>query len=331
MDGECFPVEDLSGPDRALADSVLTFGLENEALFTLAGGLKPMSTLRHDRLALARDPQMDAGVRGAVDPEHPDVRRSAQLTRVVDHLTCGPVQAIILPFRATQDSVRTLQTVVVHRERMDDILRDQPEFWGQWGLRPGADPAVVVTVVEFEATRARHRGYGALFGYPEHAVSFFVEAGLTQETTGEFVERDFFQVPVHAADEGRFVYAVPRGHDARPEDEQILASAADILARFRAVRERYVEGDGTLRPVELLRDWYAGVSTAGSGQRPSHGVDAPSGHAGSHDVFRDRPDLQLRESATHMQPLDPLQGRVEDWKAAGGRGELPLPGQPLQP
>jgi len=259
----CFAVEGLGPEQRALADSILASGLDNEALFTLAADperglpLKPMSSLTQRQVALARHPDTPSGAREATDPAHPELDSLRGLQEVVRSLECGPVRAVLLPFRATQDSTRSVQVVFIHQGRLDDVLSRDAAFWGQWGLVPGADPATVVTVVEYEDSGARFRGYGYLFGYPEHAVTFFTEAAAEMARTGDFVERDFFQIPVHSRESGRFVYAVPKGHEPLAEDLAIRAEAARVLEAYRARRSAFVNPDRTLRAVHLLRAWYA--------------------------------------------------------------------------
>jgi hypothetical protein len=259
----CFAVEGLPPEKRAKADSILAAGLDNEALFTLASDpqrglpLKAISSLTQRRLAVARPDSIPSGAREATDPDHPGLAELRELQAVIRALECGPIRAVLLPYRATQDSTRTVQVVVVHQDRLDEILARDAAFWGQWGLVPGADPATVVTVVEYEDSGARFRGYGYLFGYPEHAVTFFTEAAAEMAATGNFVTRDFFQIPVHSRETGRFVYAVPEGHEPVAEDLAIQAEAARVLEAYRARRPAFTNPDGTLRAVELVRAWYA--------------------------------------------------------------------------
>jgi hypothetical protein len=214
-----------------------------------------MSSLSDLRLEI-----FDAGVPGdgearAVRAEHTHLARAARITRVAEALDCGPLDFVVVPFRATPDTVRTVAVSVLHRGLLDDLLRREADFFGQWGLVPEADAATVVTVVEFESRLDRFRGYGYLFGYPEYAVDFFVDAAGEAERTGEFVPRDFVQIPVHSAERGRFVYAVPEGHVPSDVDGRLREEAAAVLAEYRRRRPAYVNPDGTLRAAELLRDW----------------------------------------------------------------------------
>ncbi|GEM_PF-914495 len=254
-DALCFPVEDLPAPLQARADTLLARALDNEALFTLWEPLKPMSSVHLERTGLARVEALE-GERNQVSTEHPDLAVLRELQEVVRHLHCGAITMTVVPYRATQDSTRSVQVTVVHQGRLDQVLERDLPFWGQWGLVPGASAHAVVSVVEFEAPLDRFRGYGYLFGYPEHAVTFFTEAGREMQETGEFVARDFFQIPVHSSETGRFVYAVPPGHDPLPEDEWIRSESARILELYRAWRPRFENEDGTLRAVEMLRAWF---------------------------------------------------------------------------
>ena len=98
----------------------------------------------------------------------------------------------------------------------------------------------------------RWRGYGHLFGYPDDAVEFFVEAGLAAADGGEVgpgKDREFIQIPTQVAKSGRFTYAVPLGHVPTPVDLALAEAAAPILAAYEEQRHRMTDVDDT---VELL-------------------------------------------------------------------------------
>ena len=95
-----------------------------------------------------------------------------------------------------------------------------------------------------------------MFGYPEYAVEFFVAAGQKQAETKQFVACDFVHLPTFASDEGRFVYAVPKGHAERAEDRLLKATTAEVFTRYRAWRLVDLERN-KLPATELLRNWIA--------------------------------------------------------------------------
>jgi hypothetical protein len=254
----CFATDRLEAADRALADSLLAHALDNEALFTLAGPLKPISSVHALRLRVARPAHVPPGTRDVVHADSPELARMERYQRVANVLHCGSVRMVVVPYRAAHDSLRTVQISAVDAVLLDSVIHRDRVFWGQWGIVPGSDPAVVVAVTESGEAYDRFRGYGYLFGYPEHAVSFFVEAAREGAARGgQLIERDFLHIPVHSRQTGRFVYAVPRGHTPGPDDEEIRHRAAAILAEYEMRRSRYVNPDGTLRASDLLRDWYA--------------------------------------------------------------------------
>ena len=221
----CFAVEALPADERALADTLLARGLDNEAFYTLAGPLKPISSLTLLRLQVARPAAVPEGSRAATDSAAPELARMRRYQRVANALSCGPVRVLAVPYRLA-DSARNVQLSVVHRALLDRVLARDQAFWGQWGLVPGSDPGVVLVVTEFERPYDRFRGYGYLFGYPEHAVHFFVEAARLGDAEKRLVPRDFFQIPVHSRETGRFTYAVPRGYLPAEVDERIRADAS---------------------------------------------------------------------------------------------------------
>lgn len=101
----------------------------------------------------------------------------------------------------------------------------------------------------------RFRGYGHLFGYPEYAVEFFAEAAETEAMTGEFVERDFIHIPTFESDEGRFVYAVPVGHQENADDMDLRRRARPVLEQY-AERRAAAIGEGKPGVLHLVRSWF---------------------------------------------------------------------------
>ena len=122
--------------------------------------------------------------------------------------------------------------VVANRQRLAEELHARKDFWFFWGLVPESSPKVVITVVENAEKYRRFEGYGYLFGYPQYAVDFFVEAARSQDETGEFVSRSFYQMPVYSGQSGRFVYAIPENAEPKPEDLTIRKEAEIILNSF---------------------------------------------------------------------------------------------------
>jgi len=254
----CFDVTHLAAEEQALADSLMKEALDHQALYTLVGDIKPMSTLQQKRLFVARPDSLPAGIPDVITTDtaraaHAD---AAQLQRVAQALSCGEISTVVVPFRITRDGVRTVQALLVNQRRIDEVMQEKRAFWGQWGFAPGVAPGVVTTTVEYENSLDRFRGYGHLFGYPAHAVTFFVEAARESEATGEFVERDFFHIPTHAAETNRFTYAVPEGYMPTAVDSAVYLASRDVLSAYRERRDAYVTSEGTLQALELVRDWY---------------------------------------------------------------------------
>ena len=258
QEAPCFAVETLDDGERALADSLMKEAVNHQALYTLVGDVKPMSTLLQERYALARPDSAEAGIREVVvrDSAVAAYEDAGQLQRVADALSCGAIQTVVVPFKATRDGRRTVQALLVDRRAFESALDRDAAFWGQWAFTPTSDPATVITAVEYEASLDRYRGYGYLFGYPEHAVTFFVEAARTAEKEDTFVERNFFHIPTAEAETNRFTYAVPEGYTPSAPDSTIYRNAADILEAYRERRADHLNENDTLQAVELLRNWY---------------------------------------------------------------------------
>lgn len=222
------------------ADALARRILDSEALYTVTGGLKPVSDgFWQTRLPEAQDSS----------PEADEAKRSLAT------LPLGPdLEAGVYVFAAAHEGKKFASAFVAHKPSLRALVARRPDVFGPLGVTAATSPQQVMEKIDRGPRAARWRAYGLVFGYPEYAVEFFVEAGERQAETKNIVERDFVQLPTFASDEGRFVYAVPKGHVERDEDRQLKATTADTFTRYRAWRAVYLD-DQKLGAVELLRNW----------------------------------------------------------------------------
>lgn len=217
--------------DSLMADSLLSLAFQNEALYSLQGPLKPISTVAQFSMLL--DSITHLPLYSA------DFYRFMQLQKVANWLSNERFDFVIIPFARLFNHQRTMQMVVANRAQLAEELLNRRDFWFYWGLVPQSSPAIVITVVENAEKYRRFEGYGYLFGYPQNAVDFFVEAARIHDETGEFVSRSFYQMPVYSGQSGRFVYAIPENAEPRPEDLTIRKEAEIILNSFIAEFEPF--------------------------------------------------------------------------------------------
>jgi hypothetical protein len=237
---DCFPVESLPANLRPRAEELLLKALDSEALYTFVG-LKPMSSgwVSHRF-------KVDAPELGALERDR----------EVLRALRSGEdVFATLQPFWRVFDGARFVDGMLYHRDGVARAVRDHARFFAFYGVTPSSHPVEVTMAFEVDATAQRNRGYGYLFGYPDHAVDFFVESEETTRKTKAFVARDFLHIPTFAAEKHQFVYAVPKGHVVNESDIQLKAHALPVLAQYRKLRAKYI-GAGKPGVVALLRDWF---------------------------------------------------------------------------
>jgi hypothetical protein len=175
---------------------------------------------------------------------------------VLSALSFEQYRFLLIPFRNVWKGDRNFQILVCRQDLLDSLLISHDSFFGQWGFVPGTDPSILITTTEFESKHDRYRAYGYLFGYPDHAVDFFVEASKEQERTGEFVTRQFFQVPVHARESGNFTWALPEDMEPLSSDSARYYQAVDVLETYQNMRPDYIKADSSINAVKLYRDWW---------------------------------------------------------------------------
>lgn len=244
---------------------------DHEALFTLAGGLKPMSTgiWQGSFEVLAADTTQLEATRAALAP-------------LRNELWYADVQV----FAAPHEGKRMIHAFVVHRAALRTMIERFQNFWAPWGIVPSTHPVEVLLVVDRMPTGERWRGYGYLFGFPADAVDFFVAAGMAAKEGGEVgpgKDRQFIHIPTRRAETGRFTYAAPLGHVPTGADLALREQAAAILAAYEEVRDDAESAQELAGILRRLNDRFAAPSARASAIRDRTGSPALStvGHSGS--------------------------------------------------
>lgn len=238
-----------------LRDSILQQGLDGEALYTLMGDIKPLSSVVAFSLPIGNadsSMRLDEAVLPIDSLRY--LARINQIQQAVALIDLPDLKFVLVPYRSAYSKNRILQLSVIRVSKLDSLLEAKSQFFGQYGFVPGTDPAVLLTVNEYEKKYERLRGYGYLFGYPDYAVDFFVRAFQQSDATGKHVSRKFFHIPTFEREEGNFVYAYPIDYTPGPQDSTLYRRSETVLKEYKLLRSRYIKSDSTLSAYELLRD-----------------------------------------------------------------------------
>jgi len=238
---QCFPFESLPTALRQKAEQLLLEALDTEALYTIAGDLKPMSS----GFAKLTFPEQD-----------PTSAEAEDLRTILKAWTCtSAISADVQIFTKAYNGKKYVDGLVFRWPRFSGTIVQYQPFFDTLAITPAMDPLAAVNVVDADPTTKRFRAYGYFFGYPDHAVDFFVAAAEHEAQTGDFVERDFISIPTYASPTGNFVYAVPKGHVKNDADNALAAKAAPILTAYEGRRAQFI-GAGKPGVVALLRAWF---------------------------------------------------------------------------
>lgn len=229
--------------NTVLADSMLAYALDHEGLYSLLDTIKPISSVKFFSYSIAK-----YSIHSAVD--HNIATNMVALDsisiyqRICNQFSNDKVKLVMIPFEQPYDGRRNMEIYAVNIQKFKSKIREYASFFGQFGITPDSDPAQVITIIEYENKYDRWRGYGYLFGYPSYAVDFFVTAGQQQDSSDQFVERDFFQIPVHAGEQGYFTYAIPKNFRPGVVDSTLYNNAMIVLRRYKSLRGRYANKKG---------------------------------------------------------------------------------------
>lgn len=282
---DCFPFERLAPAERKKAEDLLLKALDSEALYTIAGGLKPMSSGFQSFQVAVREPRGVSEAEAAAllekypgeesrknlsDDEKRKIRAAEaflkrkntlreieETRRILALWRCGEDSffADVQHFHRTFEGNRFAEAVVFNKKSLREALSKRQDFFSRWAITPASHPLQVLYAVETDETGGgRFGGYGYLFGYPDYAVSFFVAAGAEEELTGKFVERDFYSIETFSRPTNGFVWAVPKNHAENEIDRAVKQKAAQIFNEYKRRRAEYI-GEGKRGVVEMMRDW----------------------------------------------------------------------------
>jgi hypothetical protein len=239
---ECFPIEKLPPHLQQKAEEMLLKAMDREALFTIVGGLKPIS----EGFYQVKWKLEAASSEGKLE-EAQEILRSFR---------CGDrVYADMQVFKAPINQFKWAHAFIARTDSLEEKLKVKSDFWLRLGITPKSHPSMIMSTIENAPASDRYRGYGTVFGYPQYAVDFFVSASESEKATGQFVKRSFISLPTFSAVKGHYVWATPLGHELTAEDRLLQERAALILEAYRQRRELYI-GPGKAGIVALLRDWF---------------------------------------------------------------------------
>lgn len=231
----CFDVSTLTSAEREAAERFVLAAGDREGLYTLDGGLKPVSSDIAQR-SFRVWPSVDDRAAAELDTW----RRAARALR------CGDIEVAVQVFLTRYpgrdgDSVRTASVVIGHRAAIARAVRLHEAFFARLGITAHTPLGELLPLVDAAPRADRWRAYGLLFGYPVAAVDFFVAAGLRGDSTQRVEPREFVRLPTwtkFAPPSGErdslttFVYAVPKGASRTAADSTLQAEATVRYARY---------------------------------------------------------------------------------------------------
>jgi hypothetical protein len=226
----------MTKAEKVIADSLLLTALDHEAIYTLIDTLKPMSSVQFYRLPLLSNNNLQKDSAYQV---------LATLQNIANKLSVADLQFVLQPFERSDSIYKNIELYIFRKSKLQQKIAQQTTFYKTLGITSTALPATVLAITEYEQKYNRWRSYGYLFGYPEYAVNFFVNAGKSQDSTKQFVPRDFFAIPVYAAPTGHFTYAIPKGYKPNAIDSSIYNNATITLTKYKSLRVKYTSNNKT--------------------------------------------------------------------------------------
>lgn len=255
---QSFFLNSLAPELRPRAERILLQMLDSAALYTLIGGIKPMSGfmasfIRH-RISLPRFNEFSS------------LRRPLQIIETERQILAAlfPGSTIFATVHASPDPEHLRSDrvyafgLIAHRVSLASAITRHQGFFAPYLITPSSHPLEAILAAVHDASPSSARALGYLVGYPDYAVDFWLESRAQERATGRKVPRAHIRVPTYSK-RSNFAWAVPKGHRICPDDQTILDRAAAILDAYRQRRRHYI-GKGRPGPAALLDDCVQNLS-----------------------------------------------------------------------
>jgi hypothetical protein len=247
---ECFPIEKLPARLQNKAAAGLLALLDSEALYTIVGGIKPITAEFFDFIF----PQSSKYTQSDYE----------DFQMIVQSWQCTPLLKAAL-FRHTQKTKKGMvvgSVVIARSDLVSKTIHQRKEIYSKFQIQSDSPIETIFKIlapIGFSSRKDEAQvAYGYLFGYPEYAIQYFAGRANSSEKN---ISSDFITIPTHETIDTPFNWAVPKGHQKNTEDLAIENKALPIFKTYEGLRRRYL----TTFPetsVKIIRDWF----NNGSGQ-----------------------------------------------------------------
>ena len=266
---QCFPLETLPPQLREVAEQMLLEALDREALYTLIGGLKAMSSA-----ILTEERQFQ------LDTAKPQIREFEEFQQIAETWRCGEelwagisaLRHVVPKDRDTpvgidvlgrKQGVRTVYGNVLNLPAVRRVIEAHAPLFGYHGLTRRTAPAEMLARIGMLDEIDFNLAFGYLYGYPSHAVEFYSRL-LDRARKGQPLKPGeavninvptYSPVMVRGETGSQFRYRIAPDHQEDDEDRRLRITAAKTLEAYRARRPKYI-GEGKPGVLALIRDWY---------------------------------------------------------------------------
>jgi hypothetical protein len=268
---ECFASGELPPELQARSEALLLEMLDSEVLYTLVGGLKPVSCRNIYKLRFIED--------WPKEPTPEFLAAAEEQRRLMSPWRCGEILGVYVFAHPKRASL--CDTYFYNRPVVSEVVRRHEAHFAALGLTPTSDPIEIVMTDHEDDDRS----VGYLFGYPDYAVDYYADVAVPHlKKTNTWPDMDLVEIPTFGrmvarrtkAEMFRFHWSVPKGHVENDADRAIKARAARIFSEYKERRARYI-GPGKPGAFALLRDWYCDSHGRCAVEHAGH--DAPSASA----------------------------------------------------
>jgi hypothetical protein len=261
------PFNNIPNNQKEEVNQILGEMLDGVGLYTILADIKPISTVEIKYFSAFTNGSLPSDTLGANRYQKIVLDKIAHYTKILNEMSdelfyfqfMSPDYSYVVSSVGTIKITVMPEVLILRKDLTRKKIRDKASFFNSIKIDTSFNIIEKLKDKIFDNNTAYsnislpniERAYGYLYGYPDYAVDFFVNAGYN--STNEKDRKDV-DIPVYGQ-RNNFTYVIPIEKTLSEEDHKIIMDAKIILEKYKNKRPKYIITNG-IDAITLIQDWY---------------------------------------------------------------------------
>lgn len=251
------------------ANLLLSEMLDGVGLFTILGDFKPMSSIKLKSLSYLY--QLPQNATDAEERRRLIIKKVEELSPLLREMSGGPLYFSFAPIipnipvpNANYKAMIMPELLIFRKDITKKTILRYDSFFQSIGINSSKDFIADLEVFLFKKDAAnennRTRAFGYLFGYPDYAIDFYINASNKKTVnkqkpiiTTSKNDRNFVRIPVYGKG-NNYSYAIPKNNKPKSEDVEIMNRANSTLEKYKQRKEEMQ--NSPFNAILFIKNWY---------------------------------------------------------------------------